>query len=186
MRQRRRFSPEFKAQVVLDVLTGQASPAEVCREHGLSPNLLSLWKATFLQRAHTAFQTDERRSDEAARIAELERLVGRLTMEREVLPLNASIARPPFSPDSSPGKALMRAQTRSRGVRGPGPLGANPATSSGFGYEATFATFGLGPFRGGGAWTASANSVAPAEARARRSPGDHSCGPSATGSPARA
>lgn len=85
MRQRRRFSPEFKAGVVLDVLTGQASPAEVCREHGLSPNLLSLWKATFLQRAHTAFQTDERRSDEAARIAELERLVGRLTMEREVL-----------------------------------------------------------------------------------------------------
>lgn len=85
MRQRRRFTAEFKAQVVLDILSGQASPAEVCREHGLGPNLLSLWKATFLQRAHVAFQSDERRSDETARIAELERLVGRLTMEREVL-----------------------------------------------------------------------------------------------------
>lgn len=84
-RKRRRFTPEFKAQVVLDVLTGQATPAEACRTHGLSPNLLSLWKATFLERAHTAFQTDERLADEAARIAELERLVGRLTMEREVL-----------------------------------------------------------------------------------------------------
>lgn len=85
MRQRRRFTPEFKAQVVLEILTGQASPAEVCREHGLSPNLLSLWKTTFLQRAHVAFLSDERRSHEAAKIAALERLVGRLTMEREVL-----------------------------------------------------------------------------------------------------
>lgn len=85
MRQRRRFSPEFKAQVVLDVLTGQTSPAEASRKHGLGPNLLALWKTTFLERAHVAFQTDTQRSDEAARIADLERLVGQLTMEREVL-----------------------------------------------------------------------------------------------------
>lgn len=85
MRQRRRCAPEFQAQVVLDVLTGPASPAEVCREPGLSPNLLSLWTTTFLQRAHAAFQSDERRSDEATRIAALERLVGRLARERVVL-----------------------------------------------------------------------------------------------------
>lgn len=111
MRQRRRFSPEFKAQVVLDALTGQASPAELCREHGLSPTLLSLRKTTFLQRAHVAFQSDERRSDEAARIAELGRLVGRLTREREALPLNASIVRSPFSPDSRAKVALMPVRT---------------------------------------------------------------------------
>jgi transposase len=84
-RKRRRFTPEFKAQVVLDVLTGEQSPAEACRSHGLSPTLLSLWKAIFLQRAHAAFQADDRRGDEPARIAELERMVGRLTMERELL-----------------------------------------------------------------------------------------------------
>jgi transposase len=84
-RKRRRFTAEFKAQVVLEVLTGETTPAEACRAHGLSPNLLSLWRTTFLERAHTAFQTDEHRSDEAARIAELEQLVGRLTMEREIL-----------------------------------------------------------------------------------------------------
>ena len=85
MRQRRRFSPEFKAQIVLDVLTGQVSPAEASRKHGLGPNLLSLWKTTFLERAHVAFQTDTQRSDETARIADLERLVGQLSMEREIL-----------------------------------------------------------------------------------------------------
>lgn len=54
-------------------------------EHGLGPNPLSPWKATFLHHAHAAFRADGRRSDEAAEIAERERLVGRLTMGREVL-----------------------------------------------------------------------------------------------------
>lgn len=85
MRQRRRFTPGFKARVVLDVLAGQMSPAEASRKHGLGPNLLSLWKTAFLQRAHAAFQADDHRSEDQARIAELERLVGQLTVEREVL-----------------------------------------------------------------------------------------------------
>ena len=84
-RKRRRFTPEFKAQVVLEILTGERSPAEACRSHGLSPTLLSLRKATFLRRAHAAFRAVDRRGDEHARIAELERMVGRLTMEREIL-----------------------------------------------------------------------------------------------------
>ena len=50
MKKRRRFTPEFKAKVVLDVLTGAQSPAEACRKHTLSPNLLGLWKGTFLER----------------------------------------------------------------------------------------------------------------------------------------
>jgi transposase-like protein len=96
-RKRRRFTAEFKAQVVLAVLTGEQTPAEVCRAYGLSPALLSLWKATFLQRAHAAFQADDRRGDEHARIAELERMVGRLTMEREILK-KASTLLPGLSP----------------------------------------------------------------------------------------
>src|SRR5258707_10259899 len=85
MRKRRRFTPEFKAQVVLDVLTDQQSPAEACRKHALSPNLLSLWKAHFLQRAHTLFQPDEQREGDQARIAELERMLGRSPLQIEVL-----------------------------------------------------------------------------------------------------
>jgi transposase-like protein len=54
MRTRRQFTPEFKARVVLDVLTGVQSQAETCRKHGLGPNLLALWKAAFLERAHLA------------------------------------------------------------------------------------------------------------------------------------
>ena len=80
-----RLPPEFKAKVVLDVLTGAQSPAEACRKHTLSPNLLGLWKGTFLERAHTLFQPDEQRDEDQARIAELEQLLGRATRQIEIL-----------------------------------------------------------------------------------------------------
>jgi transposase-like protein len=84
-RARRTFTPEFKAKVVLDVLTGSASPAEVCRKHRLSPTLFALWKATLLDRLASVFQSDDERSAEAARVAELERLVGRQALELAAL-----------------------------------------------------------------------------------------------------
>jgi len=84
-RSRRAFTPEFKAKVVLDVLTGAASQAEVCRKHQIIPSLFALWKATLLERLPAVFQADERRSAEAARIADLERLVGQQALELAAL-----------------------------------------------------------------------------------------------------
>jgi transposase-like protein len=36
MSKHRSFTPEFKAQVVLEILSGAKTTAEVCREHELS------------------------------------------------------------------------------------------------------------------------------------------------------
>jgi transposase-like protein len=83
MRKRRRFTPVFKAQVVLEVLTGAQSPADVCRKHALSPNLLATWKATVLQGLPSPFQGDGQRDEDQARIAELEQLLGRATRQIE-------------------------------------------------------------------------------------------------------
>lgn len=85
MSKRRSFSPEFKAQVVLELLSGTKSSAELCRQHQLSSQLLAQWKAAFLERAAVVFMSEEQRSQEAARVAELERLVGRMTLELEIL-----------------------------------------------------------------------------------------------------
>jgi putative transposase len=85
MQSRRHFTPEFKTRVVLDLLTGVQSQAEICRKHTLSPNLVALWKATFLEKAPLAFQSDASRSAELARVAELEQVLGRLTLENEIL-----------------------------------------------------------------------------------------------------
>jgi len=91
MRNRRVFTPQFKAQVVLEVLSGVQSPAAACREYSLKPEVLSRWKAELVDNAHKVFQSDEQRSQEQARIAELERLAGRLTLELEVIKKASSI-----------------------------------------------------------------------------------------------
>lgn len=83
-RTRRTFTPEFKAQVILAVLTGAQTQAEVCRQHGLKPELVALWKKTFLERVPSVFAGEQRDGQGEARVAELERLVGRLTLELEV------------------------------------------------------------------------------------------------------
>lgn len=84
MAKRRTFSSEFKVQAVLEVLTGAKSGAQVCREHGIKDTLLSRWEQEFIERAPQLFARGDRQSQGEERIAELERLVGRLTMELEM------------------------------------------------------------------------------------------------------
>jgi transposase len=81
---RRNFSPQLKAQLVLQALEGHKTQAEICREHQIAPAVFARWKAEFLQQAHRAFQSDEQPSGESARIANLERLVGQLTLRLEI------------------------------------------------------------------------------------------------------
>jgi transposase len=85
MSKRREFKPEFKAQVVLEELTGVKDKAEICREYRLRPQIFSRWREEFLDRASEIFATERSRGDEQERIAELERMIGRLTMELEVV-----------------------------------------------------------------------------------------------------
>lgn len=91
MSNRRSFTPEFKAQVVLDLVSGTKSSAELCRQHQLSPALLAGWKEAFVARAASVFQTQEHRSEEAAKIAQLERLVGRQALDLEILKKASSL-----------------------------------------------------------------------------------------------
>jgi transposase-like protein len=83
---RRQFTAVFKAQVVLELLSGAKSSAELCREHQLAASVLADWKNSFLARAASIFEgPDQSGSQDTKRIAELERLVGRLTLENDTL-----------------------------------------------------------------------------------------------------
>jgi transposase len=84
-RTRRSFSPQFKAQTVLDLLTGVANQAEVCRQQKLSPQLVARWKTIVLEQLHRLFEEESQQSPEQTRIAELEQLVGRQALELEIL-----------------------------------------------------------------------------------------------------
>jgi transposase len=97
MTQRRTFTAEFKTQVVLDLVSGAHSAAELCRQHQLNPQLLSRWKTEFLERAALVFEQDQQRSAEQERIAELERLVGRLTMELDIAKKASTLLSSPLA-----------------------------------------------------------------------------------------
>ena len=93
-KRRRKFNPEFKVQVVLEVLSGVKTRAEACREYGIGSQLLSKWKAHFLENAVRIFDDGSPpRSEDNARMAELERLAGRQALEIQVLKKASSILR---------------------------------------------------------------------------------------------
>lgn len=82
----RKHSSEFKAQVVLEMLSGEKSIAQISREYKIKDSLLYRWKSEFLERAPLVFANGRDSEQEQLRVqvAELERLVGRLTMQLEI------------------------------------------------------------------------------------------------------
>ena len=94
-RTRRSFSAEFKAQIVLQLLRGDASPAELCRKHNLKPQLLANWKAVVLEQLPTLFEGESDADRDQTRIAELEQLVGRQAYELEILKKASRLASGP-------------------------------------------------------------------------------------------
>jgi len=84
MAKRRSFSGEFKAKVVLELISGKKSLAEASREYSIKDSVLSRWKQEFLERAGEIFEQPKEVQDKDIRIAELERMVGRLTMQAEL------------------------------------------------------------------------------------------------------
>ena len=77
----RTFKPDFKFRVVMEVLTGAKKPSEVCREHQISDSVLSRWRKQFLDEGPQIFERVNQISQDEARIAELERVIGQLTLE---------------------------------------------------------------------------------------------------------
>jgi len=97
MTQRRKFSPEFKARVVMEMLTEQKSAAQASREYGIKDSVLSRWKHEFIERSPQLFEQGTASDDRDQHIAELERMVGRLAMEPE-MPQKVSSFMGPLEP----------------------------------------------------------------------------------------
>ena len=79
---RRRFSKAFKRQVVEEYLAGSVTQAQLARRHDLAPHLIIQWRKGYAA-GKLADHSRDLAYDE--RIMELERMVGRLTMENELL-----------------------------------------------------------------------------------------------------
>ncbi len=79
----RRFTQDFKRSIVEQLLSETATPTELCRRYNISSGQLYTWK-----RHYTQGKLDlepSREAELAARVQELERMLGKVTLENEFL-----------------------------------------------------------------------------------------------------
>ena len=107
---RRRVSTELKLAVVAETMQPGMSVSYVARRHRLSPSLVFRWRQLMSEGGKEAVRADDevvaasevRRLEE--RVRELERLLGRKTMEVEILKeaLDLALAKKPTLLSHSP------------------------------------------------------------------------------------
>jgi len=86
MKARNNYTPEFKAKVVLEILSEVETVNQIAAKYEISPVVLSRWKKEFLERAAEVFKkgpsaAEKELGQSKEHIAELERKVGQLTYE---------------------------------------------------------------------------------------------------------
>ena len=85
MRKRKTYSAEQKAKAVIALLRGDATQVEIARDLGCHPNLLAKWQSALVASASTVFASTQEDNADATKIAELERMIGKLTVQIEFL-----------------------------------------------------------------------------------------------------
>ncbi len=83
---RKRYSPSFKAESVLEVLKEDQTLNQIASTRAVHPNQLSQWKTQAIQNLHKLFEPDQQatRTLEEAHAREVEKLyaeIGRLTTQ---------------------------------------------------------------------------------------------------------
>jgi len=81
---RRKFTKEFKLQVIAEVEAGKPM-SQVAREHQVNATTIAKWRKQLRQYKDKAFVGNGHAYTDEARTAELERMLGRLTMENDLL-----------------------------------------------------------------------------------------------------
>ena len=84
MVERRKFTAEFKIKVVLELISGEKGLMQASREYGIKDSVLSRWKQEFLERASQVFEQPHKADPQVERIADLERMIGRMTLELDI------------------------------------------------------------------------------------------------------
>jgi transposase len=82
-----RFTAEAKANLILEVLRGDSSVSDVCREHGIAQSLFYKWRDKFMSGAirGLSLANKNEQNGKASEIRQLKQLIGELTVENQIL-----------------------------------------------------------------------------------------------------
>ena len=82
---KKRYSPKFKFQVVMEAMAGEKTPGQIAKQYGVHPITVGIWKKAFLERGPELFSEDDTVKEYERRIAELEQLLGKKEVEIALL-----------------------------------------------------------------------------------------------------
>jgi transposase len=113
VRRHRRYSTEFKLCLVEAYLAGEGSANGVAKQYGIPRSLVLIWAEKYRKGELTLdVQREEQLLESEQKIAALERKVGQLTMELDLLKKGLAAAPSPSSGPSSiisgPGVSPLR------------------------------------------------------------------------------
>lgn len=83
-----RWTPEQKVSIVLEGIKGDLKISELCRQNGMSQTQFYRWRDEFLKAGKEALSNKSNRNGKkrfGAKIKELEQIIGRLTIENQIL-----------------------------------------------------------------------------------------------------
>ena len=84
MRTKKTYSAVFKRQVVEELLSGSATMGQLSRRYEVSTGLIGYWRNRYAEGKLTEGKTENVKALEA-KVKDLEQMVGRLTMDNELL-----------------------------------------------------------------------------------------------------
>ena len=100
------YSAEFKRETVEELIAGQKRASQICRDRGIDVTTLRRWRLAYEEQGEAAWTTPKAEDSSAeAKIAQLERMIGQLTMENAVLKKACARARATCKPATSSSKS---------------------------------------------------------------------------------
>jgi transposase-like protein len=86
---KKQYSPEFKAKVALEAIRGEKTVPELASQYQIHPTVINGWKRKLLEEASQVFDGESKRQkvkeDAQTQIDELYRQIGQLKVERDFL-----------------------------------------------------------------------------------------------------
>jgi transposase len=85
MKKRKIYTPAVKLKAAIACLKGDKTAVEIAKEVGCHPTMIAEWKETIERNGTLVFEQGKQESQKDQKIAKLERLIGKLSLQNDFL-----------------------------------------------------------------------------------------------------
>ena len=85
MNEKRKFSSELKAQIVLSIIKKEQTALEASKKHDIAPSLIYKWRDEFLEKAHAVFEVSKEDKEIDKKIKHYEHVIAKITTQNDFL-----------------------------------------------------------------------------------------------------